>query len=242
MDCKTARLLAELRGDRAAELPAEDNISLDQHLLNCADCQRLRLVEERFDAPIARAMRAVAVPPALKGRILNRLATQRGAVYRKRLFYAAAAAAAVVIAVGVVTWRPHPAPLNLYELVHSLENQSDNPRGEIDMWLAKHEIHSQPPVKFDPRLLAFHGMKTIQDKQVPTLEYRVGDLKATVYLIRDSDFDLSSLPNATDGSGSSVEGYHIEIFRDRDQPNKLAYVIVFKNSLEAFLIKPGPAA
>jgi hypothetical protein len=230
MDCKTAHLLAEVRGNRDTELPAEDASHLDLHLRNCADCQRLRLIEEKVDAPVVRAMRAVPVPPGLKTRILDRMATQRGAVYRKRLFYVASAAAAVLVAVGILTWRsPQPEKLDLNVLI-----RFEDPKEKAERWLLEQGIAYNPPVPLNPRLLAFHYMKTIQGKQVPTLVYSAGGLFAEVFVIRAGDFDLAAL---RDGSGgSSPEGYHVEIHRDSTQPGKLVYVILFKgDSLEPFL-------
>ena len=238
MDCMTARILAELRGNRAAsasELPAEDAAELDRHLQSCSECRRRIERERRLDAPIARAMQSAPVPLALKSRIFDRLATQQGALHRRRFFYAAAAAACVFAVVGLLTWKPQrQVKFDVNEFVMNADRYVEDPKPQVDAWLAAQGIHYQPPVAFDPRLLASHGMVTIQGKQVPMLYYRNAERNvfAQVYILRVDDFDLSSLPRSF--SGSSGYG-HVEIMLDAAQPTKLAYVIVFTgDSLDPF--------
>ncbi len=232
MDCKTARLLAELRGNRSAlrqgdrqeELPGEDALHLEQHLQACSECERLRRIEEKLDAPIARAMRSVSIPASLKAKVLDRLATQRGAVYRRRFFVAAAAAACVVISVGLLTWdRRGPAKLDLNELIADAERHLEDPRGTVHSWMKEQGVAFEPPVAFDANLLAFHGMTTLQGKQVPTLIYRRVDprtgaaVHAYVCVLQGKDWQLNELPE--EFSGSSPLGFHVEIHH-RGQPGR----------------------
>ncbi|MCE9531959.1 MAG: DUF3379 family protein [Planctomycetes bacterium] len=239
MDCRTARLLSELRGKRVSELPRDDAASLDQHLKSCFDCQRLVLLEQQYDAPIAKAMKAVPVPANLKARIFDRLATQRGAWQRKRFFYAAAAAACVIFAVGILTWKPaNRARLDLNELVHQSGPNFEGRQDKLDQWLATQGIRYQAPVPFNPHLLAFHGMTTVQGKQVPTLYYSNVEQKchAQVFIIREPDFDLTNLPE--NFGGSLGFGQQIKIFREPGQPMKQAYVILFTgDSLDPLLVR-----
>jgi len=237
MDCKTARMLAEMRGNRASELPSEDAVDLDLHLQSCAACERLVEIERKLDAPIAKAMRTVPIPLGLKSRILDQLATQRGAMHRRRFFYAAAAAACVIAAVGLFVWKPYSqVKFDLNELVLNADRQVEDPKEQVDSWLSAQGIVYRPSVTFDPRLLAFHGMATIQGKQVPMLYYRSFEpnVFAKVYILREADyFDLSNLPETY--SGSSASGHQVMVLRD--QLNKQAYVILFTgDSLEPFLI------
>lgn len=235
MDCGKARMLAEVRGNREAELPAEDSAVLDQHLNSCPDCQRLLEAERRFDEPIARAMRAVVVPSGLKFKLMDRLARERGAVHRRRFFYAAAAAACVVIGVGILNWNPNERPkLDLNGLVSVQSRFVDEPKELVGEWMTHHGIHYQPPIDLNPRLLATYGFATIQKKQVPMLYYRAGNAFAQVYVFRDTDFDLSSVPETW--SGSSGAGHQVKVLRDPHQPGKQVYVVLFTgDSLEPFL-------
>jgi anti-sigma factor (TIGR02949 family) len=238
MDCKTARMLAELRGPRDTELPPEDNAALDRHLNACPECQRLLGNERRIDSRIAKAIASIPVPAGLKSRILERLATERGAWHRRRIFGVTAAAAAIVIAVGVFAWKPSgKVKPDLDGLVRI------DPAQTVDPWLAELGIRYQPanddgPVPFDSHLLAFHGMATVQGKQVPMLYYRSveGNVTAQVYILKDADFDLSSLPKSL--GGSSVFGNRVEVLKDAEHPGKLVYVVLFTgDSLKPFLVK-----
>src|SRR5271166_4996544 len=135
MDCMTARILAKLPGNRAAELPAEDAAELVLHLQSCSECRRHVEMEQRLDAPMARAMQAVPIPPGLKSRILDQLATQRGAQHRRRFFYAAAAAACVFAAVGLLTWKPQSqVKFEIEEFVMMIDRDFENPKREADTW------------------------------------------------------------------------------------------------------------
>lgn len=240
MDCGKARMLAEVRGNRESELPAEDAAVLDQHLSACPDCQRILENERRFDEPIAQAMRAVTVPSGLKMKLLGRLARERGAVHRRRFFYAAAAVACVVIGIGILNWnQPNRPKLDLNGLVQLEDHRIEQPKEAAEEWLAAQGIQFHPPVDLNPRLLATHGSVTVQGKQVPTLYYRTHSAYAKVFIFRDTDFDLSSLPETW--SGSSVFGHQVKVFRDAQHPTKQVYVVLFTgDSLEPFLNRFQP--
>jgi hypothetical protein len=238
MDCKTARLLDELRGNRESELPPEDNVALDEHLHSCTDCQRLVAAERRIDTHIAQTMKAVLVPNGLKARILDQLATERGAWYRRRIFAVTAAAAAVILAVGLFAWQPqNRVKLDPNNLIANEDHYVEDANSIVQPWLELHGIQYHPPVPFDSRLLAFHSMTTIQGKQVPMLYYRSErNVFAKVFILKEADFDLGSLPQTY--SGSSVYGNQMTILRDKLQPDKIAYVVLFTgDSLDPFLTK-----
>lgn len=244
MDCNTARMLAELRGHRANELPDEDAAALDSHLNACPHCQSLLCAEEKLDAPLLKAMNAIPVPPGLKAKIYDRLATERGAVLRRRLYYVAATAAAIVLAVGFLNWNPERKPkVDLNELVKNADQQIENPKVAAEAWLASQGIRYEPPLPFDPHLLSFHGMVFIQGRQVPMLCYRSYEdgrpVSARVYLLRSDDFDLSSLPKQLDGG--SWGGHQVEVHPAADQADKLVYVIIFNSTRpDPFLIRVRP--
>ena len=243
MDCNTARMLDELRGFQDDELPPEDEAELEQHLQTCPECQANTRVERRIDNHIAKAMLAIPVPLGLKSKIFDQIATQRGAHYRRRIWQVTAAAAALILAVGLFTWQPRgKAKIDLNELVLNADRDIENPKEKVAAWLALQNISYHPPVPLDDRLLAFHGMTTLQGKQVPMLYYRSFERNvfAQVYILRDEDFDLSNLPETF--SGSSVFGHQVKVFRDAERPTKLAYVILFTgDSLEPFKINFGSA-
>jgi hypothetical protein len=240
MDCKNARMLAEFRGNRETELPPEDDAELDQHLNSCHECRSVLRVERQIDSHIGRAMKSVVVPFGLKSKILDRLATERGAWHRRRIFTVAAAAAAVVLAVGIVTWKPHgKKKLDLDALIANDTKWKQNPKERLETWLAVEGIRYRPDVPLDPHLIAFHGMAEIQGKQVPMLVYRniERNVTAQVFILRDADFDLSSLPQ-TSGGTMGYYGRKVEIVQDAEQPGKIAYLILYDgDSLEPFQIR-----
>jgi len=236
-------MLDEVRGNRASELPTEDAVDLDLHINACGDCRRLLAAEQKFDLPIRIAMRNVPLPINLKARILDQLATQRGAWYRKRIYVGAAVAACLVIAVGLLTWKPpRQAGLDLDEIALNADRYMHSPQEKIDRWLGERGLRYDPPVLLNPRLLAFHSMTENQGRQVPTLHYQTIDpmtnepIFAQVYLIREGDFDLAALRQATEGS--STKGYHLEVHRDREHPDRLVYLILYKGDhrLEPFKV------
>jgi hypothetical protein len=237
MDCNTARMLAELRGNRVNELPAEDAAALDRHRYTCPDCQILLRMEEKLDAPLLKAMSAIPVPPGLKAKIFDRLATERGAVLRRRLWYVAASAASIILAVGLLTWNPERKPkVDLAQLVMQGDQLVENPKVAAETWLASQGIRYEPPLPFNPQLLSFHGMVVVQGKQVPMLCYKSYEdgrpVSAKVYLIRSHDFDLASLPKQLDGG--SWGGNQVEIRRAAGQGDKLVYVVIYNSR------KPDP--
>ena len=238
MECNTARMLAEIRGNRVNELPADDSAALDRHLNSCPDCQSALQLEQKLDAPLLKVMCAVPVPANLKAKIFDRLATERGAVLRRKIFYAAATAAAVIVAVGIFSWNPDRKPkIDLNELVKVTDQFDANPKGSVDAWLASHGVAYKPPEPFNPHLLAFHGLVTVQGKQVPMLCYRAFEdgqaVSAKVYLVRSIDFDLSALQKPPEGGSWGERGHQVKVY---GQPDKQIYVIIYNSrTLDPFL-------
>src|SRR5947209_5169188 len=108
MECKTAQQLASYLAPGKAELDAESAAALEAHVRACPECARRIRFAQAFDQGVARVMRAVPVPPGLKGRITARLAPPRAAWHRRRSVRVWAAAAAVLIAAGIaLTWNGH---------------------------------------------------------------------------------------------------------------------------------------
>lgn len=246
MDCKTARMLSELRGNRISELPDEDAASLDRHLAACADCQAILRTEEKLDAPLLKAMTAVAIPIGLKAKIFDRLATERGAVQRRRLWYAAATAAAILFGIGILTWHPdRRAKADLNEIVRHADHFADSPKTASDDWLASVGIHYQPPEPFNPHMLAFHGTVVVQGKQVPMLCYKSFEdgnpVSANVYILRRSDFDLTTLQKPSDGGSWGEGGHQVKVYPSTDQPDQVVYIVVYNSrDLGPFLKQYSP--
>ena len=77
MDCRTARQLLDFARPRRPELEAVELEELEAHLADCPDCGPLAQVERQMDNRLGQAMRAVAVPENLQGRLLARLESDR---------------------------------------------------------------------------------------------------------------------------------------------------------------------
>ena len=97
MDCKTARMLADLRGPHGTELSPDDELAFQAHLSTCSDCAPVIRGEIAFDRNLARAMVAVPIPVGLKARLLDNLTHERVGWYRRRFWQLSAAAAAVLV-------------------------------------------------------------------------------------------------------------------------------------------------
>src|SRR5216683_573681 len=110
MDCKTARLLLELNR------PA------------CPECSALARAERGFHRQVGLAMRQVAVPPELRGRLLARLDKERGDYYRKQAARGirTAVALAACLLIAVILWRiykPEKPSLDVQALVNSFAGE-----------------------------------------------------------------------------------------------------------------------
>jgi hypothetical protein len=101
MDCNTARLFLHFLRPDGADLAGPEAEELEDHLSQCTDCNAISRNERRFDQHLGRAMRAVAVPAALRGDILDRLAEQRSLGRRRWLRYASRGALAAVLLLAV---------------------------------------------------------------------------------------------------------------------------------------------
>jgi hypothetical protein len=218
MDCKTARLLLDFARPLATELEEGDGEALANHLAECSACAAAQRAERQWDEPIGRAMRDVPVPPELRGRLLQRLAAQRDAWYRRRVFWplVGAAAAACLLALGIHELN-RPIEPNLARLQGEINEAGDfAPR-----WLGAHE-NKEPP-GFDAVWLTHSGLAHFQGKRVPLLEYRHGPDQAWVYVLTDRDFNLKALE--AQGAGPSGR-YSIRLLADPNDPG-IAYVVIF---------------
>src|SRR5437899_3052503 len=134
VDCKTARQFLDFARPRRPELDAAELEELEAHLAECPDCGPLAQVERQMDSRLAQAMRSVAVPEGLRGRVLNQLQSERTIQARKRRRWIAgpAAAAVLLIAVGL-GWKllQKPAPIYVEDAADSLFGLTLNPRPQM---------------------------------------------------------------------------------------------------------------
>jgi hypothetical protein len=238
VDCNTARLLATFFGRSSSELAPEDAAALDAHLAGCPKCAGQVQFERAFDDRLARAMKAVAIPVGLKGRLLDGVAAQRGAWYREKAYALVGLAACVLLTVGgVVAWQVATAPVLTQEkLVAQADEEVQNPTKVVADVLGERGLEFAPEKPFNLALLEVAGEGRLLGRKVPVLYLLNGpkNARAKVYAVRKSDFDWTKLPQ--DGSSvSSLYGYQVAVIRDARRSD-VGYVVVFTGAgLELFL-------
>jgi hypothetical protein len=238
VDCNTARLLATFFGRPGSDLAPEDAADLDAHLAACPKCAAVVKFERAFDDRLARAMRAVAVPAGLKGRLLDGVAAQRGAWYREKAYALVGLAACVLLTVGgVVAWQVAAAPVLTQEkLVAQADEEVQNRTKVVADVLGERGLAFAPERPLDLNLLEVAGVGRLLGREVPVLYFVNGakNARAKVYVVRKSDFDWTRLPQ--DGSSvPSVYGHQVAVIRDARRSD-VAYVVVFTGAgLELFL-------
>ncbi len=238
MDCSTARMLATFFGRQGSELAPEDAADLNVHLAGCPSCANAVRFERDFDARLGKRMLAVPIPSNLKSKILDGIAAERGAWYRKKFYAATGLAATILIAIGgVIAWQMGNAPeLTLSEIARQADQrEQDRPRNARE-FLADQGIEFHPERALDLNQAETWGMHQLQGKFVPTLYLvnRPKNASATVYVVRDRDFKWKNLPQ--DGSSvQSVYGFQVAVLRDQKRSD-VGYVVVFIGAgLEVFL-------
>jgi hypothetical protein len=212
MECKTARLLTELERSWAPELGESDAADLHRHLADCPDCALHHQAEQRCDQALGQAMRAVAIPAGLRGRLLAGLprpAWQRRAALRRVL---AAAAALLLLAAGWAWWH-QPMAIDLADRA-AFVNVRPQTADDVDAAFAELGIATRAPrgrgLNFDYNLLTFQDLAVFRGQQrfhlekrenVPLLVFRQGAAEARVYILDAERFDLSALDQTPHGSG-----------------------------------------
>lgn len=241
MDCSTARMLATFFGRQGSELAPEDAAALDTHLASCSNCADAIRFERAFDDRVGKAMLAVPVPANLKAKLLDGIAADRGAWYRKKFYAVAGLAAAVLLAIGgVVAWQlSNVADLTVSGIVQEHDSNERDRTASARDFLSHQGVQFHPERPLDLNQAETWGWRELRGKVVPYLylSNRVKNASATVYVVRDSDFKWKDLPsNGTDGSSvPSVYGFQVVVLRDT-QRSDVCYVVVFTGAgIDVFL-------
>lgn len=174
MDCQTARLLLGLhRAGGPDDLGPEAQADLDAHLGTCAYCQAFAAGDAGFDAAVAAAMRAVAVPADGHARAVAAATARRSSAVRRTWLKAAAAAAAVLVALplgylGFLRTRP---AVDAAELAAAFDRQRDDPERFAADWLAAQGLPPALPARLDACHLLAAGWVDLQGKPTPCLQF-----------------------------------------------------------------------
>jgi hypothetical protein len=231
-------MLSTFFGRQGSELAPEDAAALETHLASCPNCASAVQFERAFDDRVAKAMMAVPIPANLKSKLLDGIAADRGAWYRKKFYAAAGLAATILIAIGgVVAWQIGTAPELTFDGIarQADQREQDRPK-DARQFLAEQGIDFQPERPVDLNLVESTGMSKFQGQVVPAvyLSNRSKNASATVYVVRDRDFKWKNLPQGV-SSLQSVYGFQVAVLRDR-QRSDVGYIIVFTGAgLEVFL-------
>jgi hypothetical protein len=197
-------------------------------------------------------MRRVEVPDRLRSVLLSRLAQQQDTLSRKplRRYLSLAAGIAAVLLVGWGTWfwfwGQLPPISDAIDQAYYVMNFPDNPspREDIQDYFRKlgYDVRMPDDLNFDYLVAKDLRLFPGQNKVVPCLVFRQGENKpqsATVFLVTNKQFDLSSLKAPPDD-----DGYRIKVKVHPRENNRQTDVIFYTgNSLEWLTIKQdnGPA-
>lgn len=239
MECRDAQFYLRFQRPATDELGSEVTTALRQHLAHCSACAAEAQALLAFDSTLARAMKAVPVPPELRQRILTHVATKQGALLRAKLYRVAIGIAAVVV-IGLLGWgivartRPPVDPQSLAELADS---QLHRPEDYTRRWLIAQKLPDTLPLDFDWELVTHRGFDDVQGLNVPVIVFTTPDGRdfAKVYIFRkDGRFDTRDL-QAGQASRASADVY--------DTPHAV-YVIVYTGGprgLQRFLNSRNPS-
>jgi hypothetical protein len=174
MDCQTARLLLGLlRAGGPDDLGPEAQADLDAHLDTCAYCQAFAAGDAGFDAAVAAAMRAVAVPADGQTRAVAAATARRAIVVRRAWLKGVAVAAGLLLLapagyLGFLYSRP---AVDAQELAAAFDRQRDDPERAAADWLAAQGLPPTLPARLDPRYLLSVGRVDLEGKPTPCLQF-----------------------------------------------------------------------
>ena len=205
MDCKTARQFLDFARPRRPELDATELEELEAHLAECPDCGPLAQVERQIDSRLAQAMQAMPVPQDLRGRVLDRLQSDRRVQVRKaRRWIAVLAAAAALLLASWVGWKLLEKPLrvDVEELAYADYGKTINPRpDQVEDYFRSEGITTVAPADANYGFLRDYYVDTYRGKRVPKLHFTDGKSSTVVYIFSTKDFDVAAANPPPDGSG-----------------------------------------
>lgn len=230
MTCRDAQFYLRLRRESADEL-GDAAADLDRHLAACPDCAAESRAESSFDRALGVSMRAVVVPPALRGRLLANLTHTRSSQARRKVFRSVALAASLFLTVGLAfgVFSASRPKVDMMGLVLDADEQLQNPEEATRRWLAEQKLPTELPLRFNYDLFTMRGKEQIQGRDVPVVMFREPNTPtgfAKVYLFRTGGFDLKGMQGAQASLSQAVV---------RESAG-VVYVIVFTGPrLDAFL-------
>ena len=203
MDCYAVRGLLTLFRHEPRQFDAAEQAALDRHLESCPGCRTWDQNDRHVDSTFAAAMKNVAAPTGLEGRIRDRLAGGR----TPRGWGWAAVAACVLLAAGLAglaAW-PRPRLADLPSLLQQAYEQDRAPES-VKQYFADLGYPVSLPQELNYDYLRWFELATFQGRPTPRLTFldRQGR-HVNVYILSSATF---SLPAAWDGERLPQRGVH----------------------------------
>lgn len=240
MNCRDAQFYLRLRRQSADELGPELAADVDRHLTGCPDCAADALVRAGFDAAVAGAMQAVAIPAGLRERLVANLSAHRGADLRRKAYRTVALAASLFLTVGLAfgAFSASRPKFDTDALVRYTDAVIQSPEESTRAWLVSQKLPPRLPNAFDFDLLSSFGTESVQNRDVPVVIFRerAGPGFAKVYLVRRAGaFDLKGIQAEAQASHCKAD-----VIDDPKQFPNVVYVVVYTgHRLEPFLTTRG---
>jgi hypothetical protein len=242
MDCRTAQLLLPFLRPGGHDLGPADRSALDAHLDHCPHCGPLAQSQTRFDDIVGRAMLAVQPPVEFRHRVLQRLAADRRAVYRRQLVRGGLAAALVAaLAFGAWELREWSRPtVGASELIARADDlrggQSDEERiVKVEKFFRDNGAPVVAPRFLDYQGLVSYSFADLKGRSVPTLMFLGrNNAVAVVHILDNRQFNLKNISDLSQVSS----GAEVVIHFDNEQERKYAYVVEIFGGTEADFKRP----
>jgi anti-sigma factor (TIGR02949 family) len=193
MDCQSVRALLPYYQRAAEGMDAADRDAVRQHLDACPECGPLAQAESQIDRTLGTAMRAVPVPPDLKGRIHAKLAKQPRPILSWR---AAAIAAAVLIAVGLGSYAYiRTQPVTFYpEDTQEIALRQHNSADQVEASFLARGVVMTAPRDFNYDYLKNYHLVDFKGRRVPMLLFSDDRVKnqtvVEVYVLPSDGFRM----------------------------------------------------
>lgn len=222
MECQDTRVLLAYFERNCERLDAPERDAIQKHLDACPDCAALAAQERAVDQALGSAMRDVAIPAGLQGRLLDRLARERGPAPWKR--WTAAGAAAILLAViGSATWHYWPKPeIGARDIVA----KSDWSKPQAEDYLREQGLNVVAPARFKYEYLRQVDVVVLHGRSVARLTFRNEEQTASaeVFILPAGRFDV-------DGDLRMQSG--ITIREGEDDQAGFIYIIHHSGNLQA---------
>ena len=248
MDCSSARLFLHFNRPGAHELDGPDAEELNLHLAHCTECNALARADRRLDQHLGRAMRAVEVPPGLRGEILHRLAAERGDWHRRWLAHVGRGVAAALLLIAVV-WGSFALYARTRQGIAADEvafacNVTPPGRPEVNQALKRLGDEPQAPdfvnyayLTGAPALAELPGYPKVKAPQLVFTRKSTDreEKKAVIFILNNKQFRIDDLETSTSGYH-----FHLEVYRP-NPAGPCTYLVLYTGNNWDWLKVADPA-